>query len=560
MARARARSGRALIWLVVIGALFAALNWASVAGGDGAWTPRLALDLEGGTQVILTPQLQEGEQVTEEQLNQAVEIIRDRVDASGVSESEITTQGGQNIVVAIPGEVDDATMDRLQSSARMEFRPVLAVAAALTPEEIATNQAALEATPPVDDPAAAEPADASDLAWVTPTLQAEFDTFDCGVLQDPERGEQPTDEPLITCDSGETPAARYILGPVEVEGSDISDASFGQATTSTGSPTGEWEVRLQFDSQGTEAFDEVTSRITSLETPRNQFGVVLDGAVVIAPASNAVITNGEASITGGFTQAAASSLADQLKFGSLPIGFEVQSEETIAATLGESQLQAGIIAGFIGLLLVIGYSIFQYRALAGVTIASLLIAGGITYLVITWLSSAEGYRLSLAGVTGLIISIGLIADSFIVYFERVRDELRDGRALTSAVEAGWRRAWRTIVASKALNLLAAVVLYLVAVGNVRGFAFTIGITAIIDLIVVALFTHPMLQLVARTRFFSSGHRLSGLDPKALGAVYRGRAQFRDPVAAGKGATSSREAQRRQSIAERKASASAEQER
>lgn len=558
MAKARARTGRALIWLVVIGAVFAALNWASVATQGGSWTPRLALDLEGGTQVILEPQLQEGQQVTEEQLNQAVEIIRQRVDASGVSESEITTQGGRNIVVAIPGEVDDATMDRLQSSARMEFRPVLTVAAALTPEEIATNQAAQEATPPVDDPAAAEPADASDLAWITPTLQAEYDTFDCAVLQDPERGEQPTDEPLITCSEDGT--ARYILGPVEVEGSDIADASFGQATTSTGAPTGEWEVRLQFDGRGTEAFDEVTSRITSLESPRNQFGVVLDGAVIIAPASNAVITNGEASITGGFTQAGASSLADQLKFGSLPIGFEVQSEETIAATLGESQLQAGIIAGLIGLLLVVGYSIFQYRALASVTIASLLIAGGLTYLVITWLSSAEGYRLSLAGVTGLIISIGLIADSFIVYFERVRDELRDGRALTSAVEAGWRRAWRTILASKALNLLAAVVLYVVAVGNVRGFAFTIGITAIIDLIVVALFTHPMLQLVARTRFFSSGHPMSGLDPKALGAVYRGRAQFRDPVAAGKGATSSREAQRRQSIAERKATASAEQER
>ncbi|MFC7430284.1 MULTISPECIES: protein translocase subunit SecD [unclassified Agrococcus] len=558
MARARARTGRALIWLVVIGALFAALNWASVAGGDGAWTPRLALDLEGGTQVILEPQLREGQEVTDEQLDQAVEIIRDRVDASGVSEAEITTQGGRNIVVAIPGEVDDATMDRLRASALMEFRPVLVVAAALSPAEIETNQAAQEQTPPADDPAAAEPADASDLAWITPTLQAEFDTFDCASLEDPERGEQPTDEPLITCSEDGT--ARYILGPTEVEGSDIADATAGQALTSTGAATNEWEVRLQLDGAGTEAFDEVTTRITSLESPRNQFAVVLDGAVIIAPQSNAVITNGEASITGGFDQESAQSLADQLKFGSLPIGFEVQSEETIAATLGESQLQAGIIAGLIGLILVVGYSIFQYRALAVVTIASLLIAGGLTYLIITWLSSAEGYRLSLAGVTGLIISIGLIADSFIVYFERVRDELRDGRALTSAVEAGWRRAFRTILASKALNLLAAVVLYLVAVGNVRGFAFTIGITAIIDLIVVALFTHPMLQLVARTRFFSGGHPMSGLDPKALGAVYRGRAQFRDPVAAGRGATSSREAQRRQSIAERKASASAEQER
>ncbi len=172
------------------------------------------------------------------------------------------------------------------------------------------------------------------------------------------------------------------------------------------------------------------------------------------------------------------------------------------------------------------YAFVQYRALGGVTVASLMIAGVLTYLVITYLSNESGYRLSLAGVAGLIISIGVIADSFIVYFERIRDELRDGRRVDGAVEAGWRRAFRTIVISDVINVLAAVVLFVLAVGNVRGFAFTLGITTIIDLIVVALFTHPLMQLLARTPFFASGHRLSGLDPKALGAVYRGRAQFR----------------------------------
>lgn len=157
------------------------------------------------------------------------------------------------------------------------------------------------------------------------------------------------------------------------------------------------------------------------------------------------------------------------------------------------------------------------------------------------------------GVAGLIVAIGITADSFIVYFERIRDELRDGRALESAVEAGWKRAIRTVLASDTVNFLAALVLFLLAVGNVRGFALTLGLTTIIDVIVVSLFTHPVMQLIARTRFFSEGHRFSGLDPNALGAVYRGRAQFRSPaVATGKTAGASREAQRRQTIAERKA--------
>ena len=200
------------------------------------------------------------------------------------------------------------------------------------------------------------------------------------------------------------------------------------------------------------------------------------------------------------------------------------------------------------------YSLIQYRALGSITVASLLIAALITYLIITILSWRQGYRLSLAGVAGLIVAIGITADSFIVYFERIRDELRDGKGLESAVEAGWKRAFRTILASDTVNFLAAGILFILAVGNVKGFALTLGLTTIVDVIVVSLFTHPMLQLIARTRFFGEGHRFSGLDPVALGAVYRGRAQFKAPVSvpAGKAASSSREAAKRQTIAERKA--------
>ncbi|MFO7691321.1 MAG: protein translocase subunit SecD, partial [Cryobacterium sp.] len=318
--------------------------------------------------------------------------------------------------------------------------------------------------------------------------------------------------------------------------------------------TGEWAVNIVFDGTGTEQFADVTTRLSGLQGAQNQFAIVLDGQVISAPRTLAVITDGEPQITGQFDQDSSKVLADQLKFGALPISFTVQSQDTISATLGESQLRNGLIAGIIGLILVVLYSLTQYRLLGLVTVASLIVAGVITYLIITLLSWREGYRLSLAGVAGLIVAIGITADSFIVYFERVRDELRDGRGLESAVEAGWKRAFRTIVASDVVNFLAAAVLFLLAIGNVRGFALTLGLTTVVDLLVVSLFTHPMLQLVARTRFFSEGHSLSGLDPRALGAVYRGRARFvpSSAVPGKKSASSMREAAKRQTIAERKA--------
>jgi preprotein translocase subunit SecD len=281
--------------------------------------------------------------------------------------------------------------------------------------------------------------------------------------------------------------------------------------------------------------------------------------VITAPQTNAVITNGSAQITGSFTQESSKSLADQLKYGSLPIGFEVQSQENISATLGSDSLKGGLLAGAIGLLLVIIYSIFQYRGLAAVTIGSLMVAAVLVYLTISILSWRQGYRLSLAGVAGLIVAIGITADSFIVYFERVRDELRDGRTLSAAVESGWKRAIRTILVSDGVSLLAAVVLWALTVGSVRGFAFTLGLTTLIDLAVVALFTHPMLQLLAQSKFFASGHKFSGFDASALGATaYVGRGQFRvaAEVSGAKRGKVSKEASRRQTIAERKANESA----
>ncbi|TFD62852.1 protein translocase subunit SecD [Cryobacterium suzukii] len=549
------KAWRSLTWLGVLIVGLIALNAFGVFTQNGSWTPKLALDLEGGTQIILAPQVESGATVTSEQLTEAVGIIRQRVNSSGVSEAEVNTQGGRNIVVSIPGTPDDATLERIKSSAKLEFRAVL-VAGQPSGQTVGADGTATPAPQAPVDPSlsttpAVEPTNASDLNYVTPALQAEYDAFDCGKINT--TNVAPANQPVITCETDGS--VKYILGPVEVDGSTIADATNGQRTTQSGATTGEWAVNIVFNSDGTSKFADVTTRLFNLTGVQNQFAIVLDGRVISAPATQGAILDGKPQITGSFDQDSSKALADQLKFGALPISFTVQSQDTISATLGSTQLLNGLIAGLIGLILVVMYSLAQYRLLGLITVASLGVAAVITYLLITILSWREGYRLSLAGVAGLIVAIGITADSFIVYFERVRDELRDGRGLESSVEAGWKRAFRTIVASDVVNFLAAAVLFVLAVGNVRGFALTLGLTTIVDLLVVSLFTHPMLQLVAQTKFFNEGHKLSGLDPRALGAVYRGRARFEPSAAVSrtKASSSSKEAAKRQTIAERKAS-------
>jgi len=549
------KAWRSLTWLGVIVVVLLGTLTAGVLFSNATWLPKLALDLEGGTQIILAPQVENGQSVQQQQLDQAVSIIRQRIDASGVSEAQISTEGSKNIVVSLPGKPDQATLDRVKSSARLDFRPVL-IAGGPTNEVVGADGKSTPAPSPAPDLQATpstKPTNGSDLAWVTPKLQADFNAYDCKANANKTTSSAPTDQPLITCDDQNT--VKYLLGPVEVKGQDISDANAGLVQSSQGVTTGQWAVNIIFNGAGTKAFSDVTTRLVGLQGSQNQFAIVLDGKGISAPTTQAAITDGKPQITGNFTETTAKALADQLKFGALPFSFKVQSQDTISATLGTAQLLAGLIAGLIGLILVAIYTFFQYRLLGLVTIFSLVVAGVLTWLTISLLSWHYDYRLSLAGVAGLIVAIGFTADSFIVYFERIRDELRDGRGLESAVEAGWGRARRTIYASKATNLLAAVVLYVLAAANVRGFAFTLGLTTIIDVIVVLLFTHPTLQLLARTRFFSSGHPLSGLDPQALGAVYRGAAQFRAPTASVKAGTAARagkEAARRQTIAERKA--------
>lgn len=614
----RHRPARTLLWLgLLIVALFGTI-FAGTQNSTATWTPNLALDLEGGTQIILRPVAEDTGDITSETISQAIEVIRQRVDSSGVAEAEITSQGSNNIVVALPGTPSEETLELVRTSAQMEFRPVLVMGAptpvgddtAAAPEPTASAQAteggdaatdgtatdeattdegadaaaAPEPTPSAtapasDTPAKAAPDSPSDAAYyITPAVQAAFDALDC---TDPEnrKGGAPgdPDKAFVTCDPDGT--AKYILGPVEIEGKEIAGANAGLRQTSSGAFTGERVVNLEFTSKGTDEFTAVTTRLQGLSEPQNRFAVVLDRLVISAPGLDAgtIISNGKAEISGDFTQESSITLANQLNFGSLPLSFTVQSEEQISATLGSEQLEKGLIAGLIGLVLVVIYSMFQYRALGLLTVASLVVAAVITYGVITLLSWTQGYRLSLPGVAGLIVAIGITADSFIVYFERIRDELREGRTLQQAVERGWERARRTILASDAVNFIAAVVLYVLAVGGVRGFAFTLGLTTLIDVVVVFLFTHPMMSIIARTKFFGGGHPLSGLDPHRLGVDvprYAGRGRVvspstteksakadaeRVPVGVGSGTGSSAPAASGPTIAERRAAARAARE-
>ncbi|WP_061965635.1 protein translocase subunit SecD [Demequina aurantiaca] len=587
MSTVKKSARKSLIWLGALTAVLYTVLAIGVGTGSTTWAPGLGLDLAGGRQLILTPEVDNGVEITQTDLDQAVEIMRNRVDASGVAEAEISTQY-PNIVVSLPGNPDQATIDLVRQSAQLQFRavlvegsatptatePVASPSAEASPAEVvapsasaapspspSASQASLslfqeatdepapspslisapvpsvdasavptDTTVPVTEPVPGE-TDPSSFDWITPEISAEYAQLNC---LDPvnisgrDLGE--ADYGHVAC--GSTTPAKYIMGPVEMTGTDLSGASSGPHYTTAGTLDGTYQVNMEFTAEGGAKFAEITGRIAQLEAPRNQFAIMLDGAVLSAPRVQQSITGGSAQITGNFTQEEAAQLANQLKFGALPLTFTVQSDEQISATLGAEQLQSGLIAGAIGLVLVVIYSLFQYRALGLVTIGSLIIAGLISFAVISLLSWGIGYRLSLAGVAGLIVAIGITADSFIVYFERVRDELREGRSLHSAIDHAWKRARRTILASDAVSLLAAVVLYTFAVGGVRGFAFTLGLTTLVDILVVFLFTHPILVLLGRTKFFGDGHPMSGFDPKQLGrdTMYKGRGRVASPSA------------------------------
>ncbi|WP_038110715.1 protein translocase subunit SecD [Tropheryma whipplei] len=537
------KARRSLGILAVVVLLLLSLDIWQVFFSGSTFLPKLALDLEGGTQIVLRAKAAEKE-ITSEQLQQAVAIIRNRVDSSGISEAEISVQGSTNISVSIPGTPSQEVYDRIRSSSKMDMRAVLltkpiqhaamnegSTHAGSTASAAIGDKSATRGSPkssehrknipktPHDTSGmipSPRPKNGSDMAWITKYWRDRFDSHNC---KDNAGDSTPDNLPLVVCDQYGT--TKYLLGPVEVSGTDISRAVADPVSSHFAGASIGWGVTITFNAHGGEKFKDVSNRLISLAAPRNQFAAVLDGVVITAPEVRGVTSNPQ--ITGNFNQTTATALASQLSFGSLPVSFEVQSSENISATLGSSQLQSGILAGILGMILVVVYSLFQYRLLGLLTVSSLICSAIVTYLVITFLSWQNGYRLSLAGVAGLIVAIGITADSFIVYFERVKDELREGRDIVRAVDRGWSRALRTICASDAVNFLAAIVLFLVAVGSVKGFAFTLGLTTLVDLLVVVFFTHPVLQYLSHSSFFT--RKYSGLNVKS--AVYRGRLMTRD---------------------------------
>ena len=330
---------------------------------------------------------------------------------------------------------------------------------------------------------------------------------------------------------------KYVLDQAKVLGSQIKSASATPQQSTT-----YWQTNINFNGAGAKAFGDLTTQMYNQygksASPLDQLAVVLDGQVISAPAINVgPIVGGSAEIYGNFSQADATNLANVLSYGSLPLTFRQESVETVTPQLGHDQLVAGLLAGALGLILVVLYLMLYYRGLAIVAVSSLAIAALLAYLSVIVLGKYQGFAMSLAGIAGLIVAIGITADSFVVFFERLRDEVREGgRSLRAAVEHGWTRARRTILVSDTVSFLAAALLYYFAIGDVKGFAFTLGLTTIIDLVVVFTFTHPMMTLLARTKFFGGGHPLSGLDPARLGARAPWRGTPRAPVRPARQAT------------------------
>ncbi len=561
-ASTQSKPGRSLVLILIA---LVALTGGMFASGHTK--PRLGIDLAGGTSITLRAVPEAGNEaaINKTNMDTAVSIMERRVNGLGVSESEVQTQGRENIIVNIPkGTNSEQARKQVGTTAKLYFRPVLATEvsggkgtaspspsptgspsdepsgkATDKPEATDKNSASPSATPTTQGRAVTDAlkADATpsasasdDKAKASPSpsasggsaeadasaLQAKYAKLDCtnektrSTVGD---GVKASEMTLACGKNSQGQWQKYILGPAEVDGTDVDKA---QATLDTQRGAG-WTVQMDFTNGGAKKFGDITGKLAQNQPPQNQFAIVLDGDVVSDPSVKEALTSGNAEISGNFTQQSAQELSNMLSYGALPLTFKVDSMTTVTAALGGDQLQAGLIAGAIGLALVVIYLLAYYRGLSFIAILSLLVSAALTYTLMALLGPAIGFALNLPAVCGAIVAIGITADSFIVYFERVRDEIREGRSLRPAVERAWPRARRTILVSDFVSFLAAAVLFAVTVGKVQGFAFTLGLTTLLDVVVVFLFTKPLLTLMARRPFFANGHKWSGLDPKGLGA-------------------------------------------
>ncbi|MDR1238216.1 MAG: protein translocase subunit SecD [Propionibacteriaceae bacterium] len=546
--------------LITFGAFILALY--VIMAATGSWAPKLGLDLRGGTTITLTATNITGEgSINQDNLEVARNIIDQRVNGYGVTEAEVTTSGDRQIIVAAPNVQRDDLARLVGQTAQLYFRKVYAVqqngdttnpGTATVPEEsIIPDDGTIpeevvipgEETPTPDESPAVEPTATETpkaksgppllpelptpipsprptapgpvqqttdelLKW-TPAERdySDFAAFVCG-----DSFPNVTDQPYIACDGdAQTSYYKYLLGPALISGQDLESANAAIPQNSVS-----WLVQLKFNDVGGTAFTAVTTALSAMTEPQNQFGIVLDDKVISAPRVNEPISGGSAVIEGSFDQKSSTELANVLKYGALPLTFETSNIDDVSAKLGGDQLSAGIAAGLIGLALVVLYCIIYYRGLATVVVASLGIAGLLTYAFIVILGIGMGYALNLPGIAGAIVAIGITADSFIIYFERIRDEAREGRSLRTSIESGWIRSRKTILVADSVSLLSAVVLWILAVGSVRGFAFTLGLTTLIDIAIVFFFTKPLMSLLGKTKFFGEGRRFSGFEAEHLG--------------------------------------------
>ncbi|MCI3275901.1 protein translocase subunit SecD [Streptomyces cylindrosporus] len=565
-ASAQSKPGRSLALILIA---IVALTGGMFASGHT--TPRLGIDLAGGTSITLRAVPEKGQEsaINKTNMDTAVDIMNRRVNGLGVSEAEVQTQGDKNIIVNIPkGTNSKEARQQVGTTAKLYFRPVIATelsgaAATATPSPSASGSASsspsssssekatdkatssssasatatsqgravTDALKADSTPSATASAKASSSASASASpsassssatsaeaakLEAQYTALDCtkkSVRATAGKGVKPTDSTVACGQNSAGQWQKYILGPAAVDGTDVKKA---QAVFNTTTAAG-WTVTMDFTSKGTKKFGTITGQLAQNQSPQNQFAIVLDGDVVSDPSVSEALTGGSAEISGSFTQEEAQSLANMLSYGALPLTFKEDSVTTVTAALGGEQLHAGLIAGAIGLALVVIYLLIFYRGLSVIAIPSLLVSAILTYVIMALLGPAIGFALNLPAVCGAIVAIGITADSFIVFFERIRDEIREGRSLRPAVERAWPRARRTILVSDFVSFLAAAVLFIVTVGKVQGFAFTLGLTTVLDVVVVFLFTKPLMTILARRKFFAQGHKWSGLDPKALGA-------------------------------------------
>lgn len=537
--------GHPLRTLVIFAALVAVLYGLMAVTKN--WTPRLGLDLSGGTTVTLTAKNPSGKgSVDPSSLKQARSIIKQRVDGLGIGESEVTTSGGNQIVVSAPNVKRDQLVRQVGQTAELRFRLVQTMDnAPKAPSSKKSGKSSAKGKksqakggqgaggsgqpapqlptdppkPPASGPSSPLPtkpgkgtSQSKALQWKpSATQQKDFQSFACP----PDRKKYPdvADQPLFACSKDNK--TKYLLSPTVIKGTHVTKANAGTSQQNVGG----WQVNLNFDSEGSKKFEKTTGAIAQKQQPQNQFAIVLDGKVISAPSVEKAIPGGQAQISGkGITQKSAQDLANVLKYGSLPLSFDVSSVDTVSPTLGGEQLQAGLIAGAVGMALVMLYCLIYYRGLGLVVMASLGVAFGSTYGAIVLLGSSAGLALSLAGIAGAIVAIGITADSFVIYFARIRDEVGEGRSVRTAVETGWRRAKKTVLIADAVSLLSALILFILAIGSVRGFAFTLGLTTLIDIFVIFGFTKPLVTLLSRRKFFGEGHRLSGFDASHMGVT------------------------------------------